>query len=150
MSRKAIAIGMLSTLLVAAIGLAVGSARGRAAAQTAACPVPLDQVDQGVAVCIDRGEGAIYRAGEAITVCVSASIPQILIFPPPPPPLIRVSNSTDGGAETVLFEKAFASGQECITGVIEAPTGVELVTAEAISSDGRVFATDSVTFTSVP
>lgn len=135
---------------VAALCCAIAWAEQPASAQPGACPVPLDQVDQGVAVCVDRGEGSVYRRGEVITVCVSANIPQILIFPPPPPPLIRVSNATNGGPEAVIFEKAFASGQECFTGVIEAPTGLEVVKAEAVSSDGRVFASHSVTFTSIP
>jgi hypothetical protein len=137
-------------LMAAALGCALAWARQPAQAQAPACPVPLDQVSQGVAVCVDRGEGSVYRQGEAIEVCVSANIPQILIFPPPPPPIIRVSNSTDGGPESVIFEQAFASGQECFTGVIEAPTGQEVVKAEAVSRDGRAFASSTVTFTSIP
>jgi hypothetical protein len=136
--------------IAATVGSALAWGGESAAAQLSACPVPLDQVDQGVAVCVNRGEGSVYRRGEAITVCVSANIPQILIFPPPPPPVIRVSNSTNGGPETVIFEKAFASGQECFTGIIEAPTGLEVVKAEAVATDGRVFATSTMTFTSVP
>jgi hypothetical protein len=145
------AIGTLAALaLAAALGWAAAGGGQPVTAQPAACPVPLEAVDQGVAVCVDRGEGSVYREGEAIEICVSANIPQILIFPPPPPPIIRVSNATNGGPATVIFEQAFASGQECFDGVIVAPTGQEVITAEAVSRDGRVFAGSTVTFLSVP
>ena len=145
------AIATLATLaLAAALGWAGAGAGRLVTAQPAACPVPLEAVDQGVAVCVDRGERSVYRQGEAIEICVSANIPQILIFPPPPPPIIRVSNSTNGGPETVIFEQAFASGQECFDAVIVAPTGDEQIKAEAVSRDGRVFATAVTSFISVP
>src|SRR5689334_7820612 len=52
------------------------------------CPVSSDQLSTsgGLAICVDRGEGSTYVAGDRITVCASANIPTIAIYPPPPPP----------------------------------------------------------------
>jgi hypothetical protein len=114
------------------------------------CPVLPENVAGGVEVCIDRGDGSVYTEGQPITVCVTANVPQILIFPPPPPPAIRVTNSTNGGPERVLIEVSFASGQRCMNGIINAPTGAETVRAQAIGQDGRVIAEDVLTFTTTP
>jgi hypothetical protein len=112
------------------------------------CP-PASETVQGVDVCVDRGDGSTYRVGDPITICVTANIPQIAIFPPPPPPTVRLVSSTNGGPELVLFEGAFASGQRCFTYQIVPPTGTELMRVDVIDQNGRVFDSDVVTFFSV-
>lgn len=117
------------------------------AAIGAVCPVPTAEVPNGIKVCTDRGEGATYTAGDRITVCVSASIPQIAIFPPPPPPTIRVENVAADGSARLLIEVRMASGQQCAAGTVVEPFGEETVRAQAIGSDGKVFQEDTVRFT---
>jgi hypothetical protein len=48
-------------------------------------PVSSDELSTsgGLAVCVDRGEGSTYTEGDRITVCASANIPTIAIYPPP-------------------------------------------------------------------
>ena len=131
------------TLLGLATILPVRTAAGQPAG---ACPAP--EALDGVEVCVDRGEGAIYLEGESIRICVTVSIPTILIFPPPPPPLVRLTNTVDGIAPRVLFEEAFSSGQRCLDATITPPLGEEVILAEVLSPDGWVIATDAVTYRS--
>lgn len=153
MSYRGISIAVVALAMLFASGTALRA--GPASAQPGPtaigdCPVLPENVNGGVDVCIDRGDGSFYAGGQPITVCVTANVPQILIFPPPPPPTIRVTNSTNGGPERVLIEDSFASGQRCINGIIMAPTGAETVRAQAIGPDGGVIAEDVLTFTTTP
>ncbi len=142
-----LAAGLLVVLVATVAGATTAAAQSPQA--VSGCPVPVENADNGVEVCVDRGEGAVYQAGDPITICVTANIPVILIFPPPPPPAIRVLSSTNGGPEQLLFQVAMQSGQECRTFTIVPPYGQELIRAEAVGSDGRAFASDSTTFVSV-
>jgi len=144
-------VALLAVTLFALVGIGSTSAQeGPAAVQPppSACPVPIENVQNGVDVCVDRGDGSVYQVGDPITICVTANIPQPAIFPPPPPPTIRVVNSVNGGPEQLIFETAMASGQECLTATIVPPTGQEVIRADAIGNDGRIFATDAVSYTS--
>src|SRR5215207_8295159 len=96
--------GAALTLLVALItgGFLWGIAPAHASAQSAP-PCPVSEAPNGVDVCVDRGEGALYAEGDAIRICVTVNIPTILIFPPPPPPLVRLTNTVDGAAPRVLL-----------------------------------------------
>ena len=114
------------------------------------CPLPTSQVGGGIDVCVDRGDDATYPEGSPITVCVSASIPQIAIFPPPPPPTIRVESVLQDGTTQLLMEARMASGQQCVSGSIVEPFGEEMVRAQALGSDGVVFQEDTAHFTTVP
>ena len=139
----------LATLFAAVLGwgTVIGQPEPASAAIGSVCPVPTTQVDHGIKVCVDRGDGATYTAGDRITVCVSANIPQIAIFPPPPPPTIRVENVAADSNSQLLIEARMASGQQCSTGAIIAPFGQETVRAQAIGADGKVFQEDTVTIT---
>lgn len=154
--RQSVRLGRLVGLLTAlAVVVSVGGFAAAAqpriaeAAIGAVCPVPTGEVPNGIKVCTDRGDGATYTDGDRITVCVSASIPQIAIFPPPPPPTIRVENIAADGATRLLIDARMASGQQCVAGTVVAPFGEETVRAQALGSDGRVFQADSVRFTTV-
>jgi hypothetical protein len=116
------------------------------------CPPDASQVSTsgGLAVCVDRGEGATYTEGDRITVCVAANVPTIAIYPPPPPPTIRVVNIAANGSSRVLLEDDFAEGHRCLSGTIAAPIGRETVRAQAIRADGTPFLEDTVTFTTRP
>lgn len=111
------------------------------------CPVGADQLSAsgGLAVCVDRGEGATYLAGDHITVCVSANIPTIAIYPPPPP-TVRVESMVGDGSSRVLLEDHFTEGNRCLTGIIAPPFGHEAVRARAIRADGTSFLEDTVAF----
>ena len=115
------------------------------------CPVSSDELSTsgGLAVCVDRGEGSTYTEGDRITVCASANIPTIAIYPPPPPPTIRVE-SIIGGRTRTLLEDQFAEGHRCLTGTIAPPLGQETVRVQAIRDDGTAFLEDTVTFTTQP
>jgi len=115
------------------------------------CPVSAAALSTsgGLAVCVDRGEGSTYTEGDRITVCASANIPTIAIYPPPPPPMIRVE-SVVGATTRRLLEDQFADGHRCLTGTITAPFGQESVRVQAIRSDGTVFLKDTATFTTRP
>jgi hypothetical protein len=150
---RRLALVMVAVVIAASISLLLGAvAPGRASARVVpTCPVPEDQVGStgGLAVCVDRGDGSTYAAGDQITTCVTANIPQIAIYPPPPPPTIRVVNLASDGASHLLLEGQFASGQQCVAGLIAEPFGQETIRAEAVGSDGTVFIEDTVTFTTV-
>jgi hypothetical protein len=107
-------------------------------------------VSNGIDVCTDRGDNATYQAGDRITVCVSANIPMIMIYPPPPPPTIRVENVAADGSTRLLIETQMAAGQQCSTGTIVEPFGQETIRAQAIGQDGKPFQEDTVTFTTTP
>jgi hypothetical protein len=102
------------------------------------CPIPVEAVQQGIDVCVDRGEGSVYAAGDPITMCVTTNLAQLAIFPPPPPPTIQILNSVDGGPATVIFETAMYSGQECVQSTIVPPTGFETVEGLVIDEAGQV------------
>jgi hypothetical protein len=140
-------VGLIVAGMAAVAGPGVAGARTAQPAQT--CPLPEAEVEGGVEVCVDRGEGSFYFEGESITVCVTANLPVILIFPPPPPPLIRVTGSTDGGPARVLLEVEMHSGQECVTGTVVAAFGLESIRGEAIGDDGRPFASDTTWYFSI-
>ena len=138
---------------VTVLGLALVGAATPAAvfgqpapAVAALCPAP--SAPSGVDVCVDRGDGALYFEGEAVTVCVTVNIPQIAIFPPPPPPTVRITNFLNGGNPHVVFEQAFASGNRCTTLTIVPPFGDETMRADVIGSNGSVLATDTVRYRS--
>ena len=141
----------LAAPLVLALVLLAAAVPAPAAAQSqAVAPCPVPEALNGVEVCVDRGDGAVYFEGDPITICVTVNIPQIAIYPPPPPPLVRVTNSVNGGPPRVLFEERMASGQRCIHGVISPPFGVEVIRAEVIGQDGRLIASDTATYVSAP
>lgn len=138
---------------LAAVEPAAGASGGATPAIIAPdCPVGAEQLSTsgGLAVCVDRGEGATYVEGDRISVCVAANIPTIAIYPPPPPPTIKVESQVDGGSSRVLLEDRFTDGHRCMSGTIVAPFGSETVRAQAIRADGTVFLEDSVTFTTRP
>jgi hypothetical protein len=112
------------------------------------CPVSSAELSTsgGLAVCVDRGEGSTYTAGDHITVCASVNIPTAKIYPPPPPPTIRVE-SLAGGSSRTLLEDQFAEGNRCLTGTIAPPFGQETVRVQAIRPDGTAFLEDTVSFT---
>ncbi len=112
------------------------------------CPVSSQELSTsgGLAVCVDRGEGSTYVEGDRITVCTSANIPQIAIYPPPPAPTIRVE-SIVGDSKRTLLEDQFADGNRCLTGTIAPPFGNETVRVQAIRPDGTSFLEDTVSFT---
>lgn len=114
------------------------------------CPVPESQVGGGLDVCVDRGDDATYPEGSPITVCVSANIPQIAIFPPPPPPIIRVESVLQDGTTQLLIDAKMAAGYQCASGSVVEPFGEEMVRAQALGQDGTVFQEDTAHFTTVP
>jgi hypothetical protein len=115
------------------------------------CPVRADELSAfgGLAVCVDRGEGSTYTAGDRIIVCASANIPTPAIYPPPPPPTIRVE-SIVGDSKRTLLEDQFADGNRCLTGIIAPPFGRETVRVQAARPDGTAFLEDTTTFTTQP
>ena len=143
---------LAASLFVALVALgAAAPSQTSAQSQTqAAAPCPAPDAPNGVDVCVDRGEGARYTEGDPIRICVTVSIPMIEIYPPPPAPLVRVTNSVNGGTPQVLFEESLWSGQRCLTATITPPLGQEVIRAEVIGHDGRVIASDSVSYTSAP
>jgi hypothetical protein len=144
-----------AALLAVTALVVVGSMPAAAQEPTAvepvpSCPVPVENVQTGLDVCVDRGEGSIYREGESITICVTANLPVIAIYPPPPPPTIQVMGSVNGSPEQLIFETAMHSGQQCITSTIVPPTGQETIRAIAIGDNGQVTYTDQTNFWSTP
>ena len=140
--------------LFAALALVLALPAPASAQQTTGvtvCPVPSSAIpDNGsLAVCVDRGPNSTYFQGETVRICVTANNPQIAIFPPPPPPTIRLTSIVNGITRSVLFEERFTVGERCVNATISPPFGAETILAEAISEDGRVFLTDSVSFQSV-
>jgi hypothetical protein len=151
-------IGKLALLILVTILAALGAAilfgflpvRPASAAIGSVCPVPTSQVGHGIDVCTDRGDGASYQAGDHITVCVSANIPQIMIYPPPPPPTIRVEDVLADGSTRPLIEERMASGQQCVAGTVVEPFGAETIRAQAIGQDGKVIQEDTAPVTTAP
>ncbi|MGE3909956.1 MAG: hypothetical protein AB7K36_11415 [Chloroflexota bacterium] len=140
----------LLVLAAATLGMLFGrSADYAVAAIGGVCPVPTSEVQNGIQVCTDRGDGATYTAGDLITVCVSANIPQIAIYPPPPPPQIRVEDVAADGSSTLLMEANMASGQRCVSGRIVEPLGQETIRAQALGQAGKVFQEASISITTV-
>ena len=149
--RIAASLGLTLAVMLAAALPRQAAAQGQPRTQAVIlCPVPVAETVNGIDVCVDRGDGANYYEGDPITVCATWNIPQIAIFPPPPPPTIRVTDSVNGGASRLLFEEHSPSGQRCISGTVGAPFGAETILGEAISTDGRVFASDTAIFTASP
>ena len=142
----------LAALVAAAISFAAPSrpVAAQDAQVIAACPVPPPYVSDGVDVCVDRGEGALYLEGDPIRVCVTVNVPVIAIFPPPPPPLVRLTDYVNGEPLRVLLEERFNGSERCIDGYIAPPFGRETIVAEVIGPDGRTFAEDRVTFFTAP
>jgi hypothetical protein len=143
------ALGGGALLVALTFGIVAGPTPASAAIGPV-CPVPTSQVGGGLDVCVDRGDDATYPEGSPITVCVSASIPQIAIFPPPPPPTIRVESILQDGTTQLLIEAKMVSGQQCASGSVVEPFGDEMVRAQALGSDGVVFQEDTAHFTTVP
>lgn len=150
---------LYATSLATVLGIVVATLAAPAARPAAAqeqpgtqavVVCPAEEAPNGIDVCVDRGDGAVYREGDAIAVCATWNIPAILIFPPPPAPTIRVTDSVDGGPPRLLFEEQSFSGQQCITGIIGAPFGAETVRGDVIGADGNLIASDTATFASVP
>ncbi|MCC6178862.1 MAG: hypothetical protein IT305_26440 [Chloroflexi bacterium] len=112
------------------------------------CPVSAEELSTsgGLAVCVDRGEGATYVEGDRITVCASASIPQVALYPPPPPPTIHIE-SIVAGSSLILLEDQFAEGHRCLAGTVAPPFGQETVRVQAMRADETVFLEDTATFT---
>jgi hypothetical protein len=148
----AVLVTMHPYTAVAAIEPATGAPPSASPAIIAPdCPVSAEELSTsgGLSVCVDRGEGSTYAAGDRITVCASANIPMIAIYPPPPPPTIRVE-STVGSSTRTLLEDQFAEGHRCLTGTIAPPFGQETVRVQAIRLDGTAFLEDTATFTTRP
>jgi hypothetical protein len=149
---------VVAALLTSALGVAPPSARAQeAAAASASCPVPLDQLGSrpstagsNVAVCVDRGPGTVYVEGEPITLCVTVSVPTIMIFPPPPPPAVRVTNSTNGGSERIVLRDQFNGDYRCISGAIAAPLGQDVFAAQVLDANDAPMAQDVVQITTQP
>jgi hypothetical protein len=156
MAHRLGVFALLVVVAVVAFATAAVAVSSPAAAQdpqaVPTCPVPVSAIpaNGSLAVCVDRGSGAVYVEGDPITICVTASIPQIAIFPPPPSPTIRLTSAVDGVSQGVIFEEAFTSDARCIDRTVQPPFGQETITAEAIGADGRVFLTDEVSFRSTP
>lgn len=138
--------------LVLALALFGVSAPGSARAEdlgpraVAACPAP--ETLEGVEVCVDRGEGAVYYEGDPITVCATVNLPVIAIFPPPPAPSVRVTGSVDGGMPRVLLDDSFGSGRRCLTNTIAPPLGRETIRLEVSGPATFLFA--ETHYTSLP
>ena len=113
---------LVALLIGAGASLLSGSASPASAAIGAICPTPTSQVSQGIDICVDRGDNATYQAGDRITVCVSANIPQIMIYPPPPPP----TNPT--------YETEFTSSKGTVLGVGSKGAKVRLAQAQVGTS----------------
>src|SRR5689334_6852480 len=100
------ALGRLATAVLMAFTLASGVSslfvQPASAAIGPVCPTPPSQVANGIDLCVDRGDNATYKAGDQITICVSANIPQIMIYPPPPPPHIKVEGVAADGSTRLL------------------------------------------------
>jgi hypothetical protein len=145
-------VALFALLLAGGTSLVAGSmlANPALAAIGPVCPVPTSQVNNGIDVCVDRGDNSTYRAGDLITFCVSANIPQVMIFPPPPPPTIRVESVAADGSTRLLIEAQMASGQQCASGTIVEPFGQESVRAQAVGQDGKAFQEDTAAFTTAP
>ena len=141
---------VLFVAVLVGLGASIWLVERTSAAIGSVCPVPTGEVSGGIKVCADRGDGATYAAGDLITVCVSANIPQIAIYPPPPPPTIRVENVSADGTARPLIEARTTSGQHCATGRIVEPFGQETIRAQAIGADGKPFQEDSITITTAP
>jgi hypothetical protein len=154
-ARAGLPIGHLTILLLLAVvgtGIlaSISGASPASAAIGQVCPTPPSQVMNGIDVCVDRGDNATYQAGDRITVCVSANIPQIMIFPPPPPPAIKVEDVAADGSSRLLIEAQMVSGQQCATGIIMEPFGQETIRAQALGQDGTVFQEDTTTIITTP
>jgi hypothetical protein len=160
MTRWIAIVCLAGAVAVLASGLGLGvpaaGAQGPGAGSTP-CPVPVDQFRplpganiEGIAVCVDRGDGATYTAGDPITLCVTVSLPTIMIYPPPPPPPVRVMNSTDGGPPRTVLADAFNGDSRCITGEIEPPLGRDVFRAEVLDPNGAPIAASQVQIISQP
>jgi hypothetical protein len=149
---------VVAALLTSALSLGPVVAHAQQPTQASLpCPVPLDQLGtrpsaagSSIAVCVDRGPGAVYVEGEPIMLCVTVSVPTIMIFPPPPPPVVRVTNSTDGGPERTILREQFNGDFRCIDGAIEAPFGHDVFTAQVLDTNGNSMAQDVVQITTQP
>ena len=148
----------VAALLASALVLASPVARAQApAAASAPCPVPLDQLGtrpsaagSSLAVCVDRGPDAVYVEGDPITLCVTVTVPMIMIFPPPPPPLVRVTNTTNGGEPRTVLSEQFNGDSRCIDGEVAAPFGQDIFTAQVLDTNGSPMAQDAVEITTRP
>jgi hypothetical protein len=147
---RASGAALLAVVAFAIVGATPAAAQDPTAVEPVpSCPVPVENVQTGLDVCVDRGEGSVYRVGEPITICVTANLPSIAIFPPPPPPAIQVLSSVNGSPEQLVFETAMHSGQQCINSTIVPPTGQETIRAVAIGDNGQVTYSDQTSFWSV-
>jgi hypothetical protein len=148
---RASAAALFASTVIAFVGATPAAAQDPTAVEPVpSCPVAVEDVQTGLAVCVERGEGSVYREGEPITICVTANLPAIAIYPPPPPPTIQVTNSVNGSPEQLVLETAMHSGQQCLTSTIVAPTGHEMVRAVAIGDNGQVTYSDQTHFWSTP
>jgi hypothetical protein len=150
---------VVAALSLIVIGVSSAGAQPGPATGAPPCPPPGSAPTEWIDICIDRGDGATYRVGEPIVACVTAYVPQPATAGPPrqpaidspmPLPLVRVVNVVDGGPERVVFEEAFAGGRRCLALEIVPPTGDEILRVDVVDQlDGRLIATDQVSFTSV-
>jgi hypothetical protein len=150
---------VVAALSLLFIGVSSAGAQPGPAAVSPPCPPPELGPSEWIDICIDRGEGATYRVGDRIVACVTAYVPQPATAGPPgspaidspmPLPLVRVVNVVNGGPERVVFEEAFAGGRRCLALSIVPPTGSEILRVDVVDQlDGRLIATDQVSFTSV-
>ena len=149
MYARRILFALVPALIMVAAGLTVQAPDGAEAAPAAQlpgfCPVPAEQVD-GLFVCIDRGDGALYREGDPIRICASVS----LFDPFLPPPLLRVVWSTNGGPPVTVIEERLDFGQRCADLFIAPPFGREEIIAEVIDFDGLLLVVDGLAFVSAP
>ena len=128
MVRLAVGLLSLGAILALALTASFGSRPGRAA-----------QADL-ITLSIDRGNGALYREGEPITICVALhfdgpNIYMVSAFP------VRVLNSVENDPAVVIWEGTVdATGQECFVRVMAPPFGRESIVAEVFDpiNGGRI------------
>ena len=108
-----------------------------AVAAFAAAPRGADARGWPVEMTVDRGNDALYRDGDPISVCIYLrfNVPS----PTPGAPFaVRVTGSVDGYPSAMFYETAVpAVGHECFASVVRGPFGAETLRADVFDPGTR-------------
>ena len=108
-----------------------------AVAAFAAAPRSAHAQERPVELTVDRGNSALYRDGDPITICIYLrfNVPN-----PNPTALfaVRITGSVNGYPSAMLYETAVpAAGHQCFTSIVRGPFGAETLRADVFDPSTR-------------